>query len=489
MLVKETMERNIFEFVDIENLVPQNHILRKIDVAIDFSKIYEITSNLYCQDNGRPGIDPVVLFKIVLIQHIFGIPSLRRTLDEVNLNIAYRWFIGYSLNKQVPHFSTVSFNFKHRFTTEVVEQVFNWILQEAAGAGFIDTKAVFIDGTHIKANANIKKTAKKTVEITAKRYAEELLQEINEIREEENKKPFDGNNNNSSGKTKETLISTTDPESGIFHKGEHKKCFAYEAHTACTEKNFIIAVEVTPGNIHDSIAFDSLYDVINEKYPEHEIIIADSAYKTPAISKRVFKNGKVLVTPYKRPMGKKGYFKPDEYVYDEYYDCVICPENKVLNYSTTNRDGYREYKSRKEECCKCSCREKCTANKNFTKTVLRHIWSKWVEKTEETRYIPKYKELYQKRKETIERIFADAKEKYAMRYTQYRGLTQVGKWVKLKFAAMNLKKLAMWKWDNGKGRLGIFYYWQILRKNRRNICNKDGKRQLQLLLKLPFSTV
>lgn len=176
MLVKETMERNIFEFVDIESLVPKNHILRKIDTAIDFSKIYEIVGNLYCQDNGRPGIDPVILFKIVLIQHIFGIPSLRRTLEEVNLNIAYRWFIGYSLNKQVPHFSTVSFNFKHRFTTEVVEQVFNWILQEAATAGFIDTKAIFIDGTHIKANANIKKGSKEN----SRNNSQKIYQRITE---------------------------------------------------------------------------------------------------------------------------------------------------------------------------------------------------------------------------------------------------------------------------------------------------------------------
>lgn len=473
MLVKETMERNIFEFVDIESLVPKNHILRKIDTAIDFSKIYEIVGNLYCQDNGRPGIDPVILFKIVLIQHSFGIPSLRRTLEEVNLNIAYRWFIGYSLNKQVPHFSTVSFNFKHRFTIEVVEQVFNWILQEAATAGFIDTKAIFIDGTHIKANANIKKTAKKTVEITAKRYTKELLKEINEIREEENKKPFDGNNG--SGKTKEILTSTTDPESGIFHKGEHKKCFAYEAHTACTEKNFVIAVEVTPGNIHDSIAFDGLYDEINRKYPEHETIVADSAYKIPAICKRIFENGKVLSTAYKRPIGKKGYFKPHEYVYDEYYDCVICPEGGILEYRTTNRDGYREYKNSKAKCRNCPVREKCTAGKSLEKRVLRHIWSGWVEKAEEARYIPKYKELYNKRKETIERIFADAKEKYGMRYTQYRGLTQVTKWFKLKFAAMNLKKMAMWKWDNGKGGKNNFYFWLILRTSAEKFTIKIGK--------------
>ncbi|HWP50123.1 MAG TPA: transposase, partial [Clostridia bacterium] len=65
---------------------------------------------------------------------------------------------------------------------------------------------------------------------------------------------------------------------------------------------------------------------------------------------------------------------------------------------------------------------------------------------DDARYTPEYRELYARRKETIERVFADAKEKHAMRYTQYRGLTQVTNWVKLKFAAMNLKKLAKWKW-------------------------------------------
>ena len=92
--------------------------MRKIDSAIDFTKIYDLVENLYCEDNSRPSVDPVVLFKIVLLQQIFAIPSLRRTLDEVNLNVAYRWFIGYSLNKNVLHFSTVSYNFKHRFTED-----------------------------------------------------------------------------------------------------------------------------------------------------------------------------------------------------------------------------------------------------------------------------------------------------------------------------------------------------------------------------------
>ena len=81
----------------IDSLVSQDHLLRKIDQAVDFSRLYEMVAPLYCEDNGRPSIDPVVLFKMVLIQHLYGLPSLRRTAEEVSLNIVYRWFLGYSL--------------------------------------------------------------------------------------------------------------------------------------------------------------------------------------------------------------------------------------------------------------------------------------------------------------------------------------------------------------------------------------------------------
>ena len=87
----------------------------------------------------------------------------------------------------------------------------------------------------------------------------------------------------------------------------------------------------------------------------------------------------------------------------------------------------------------------CTENSKFEKTVLRHIWQDYVEIAEHARYVPVYKELYRLRKEIIERVYADVKEKHSMRYTQYRGVAQVTNWVKLKFATMNLKKLAAWK--------------------------------------------
>ena len=116
-----------------------------------------------------------------------------------------------------------------------------------------------------------------------------------------------------------------------------------------------------------------------------------------------------------------------------------------MNYSTTNRDGYREYKSNPEICRNCPSRHLCTASKDCVKTVTKHIWHEYIERCEDIRHIPEYAELYKERKEKIERVFADAKEKHAMRYTPYRGLSAVTNWVRLKFAAMNLKKLALWK--------------------------------------------
>ena len=145
-------------------------------------------------------------------------------------------------------------------------------------------------------------------------------------------------------------------------------------------------------------------------------------------------------------MSKKGFFPPYEYVYDEYFNCVICPENQVLSYATTNREGYREFKSKGYICENCPSRHLCTENQKFEKTVTKHIWSDSLETVEDIRHTPEYKALYERRKETIERVFADAKEKYAMRYTPYRGLSQVTNWVRLKFAAMNLKKYALHRW-------------------------------------------
>ena len=77
------------------------------------------------------------------------------------------------------------------------------------------------------------------------------------------------------------------------------------------------------------------------------------------------------------------------------------------------------------------------------KVVEIHLWQKYIEEVEELRYTERGKALYSKRQETIERVFADAKERHGLRYTLHKGLDRVNKWLRLKFAAMNLKKMAL----------------------------------------------
>ena len=486
MLSRGQNGREIMQMVWLEDLVPKDHLLRKIDASVNFDSIYEMVEELYCEDNGRPSIDPVVLVKMVLIQHLYGLPSLRRTAAEVEVNMAYRWFLGYSLQDETPHFSTLSYNFKHRFTTETVDQIFAWILNEIAEAGYLSPSAVFIDGTHIKANANNKKKIQEEVPVASKRYAKELMEEVNADREEHGKKPFHDDDDKEPPKSskpdkntskkklarrkkmKTVTKSITDPESGLFVKGDHKRQFAYEAHTACDKNGYVLETVVTPGNVHDSVAFDDVYDKVTEKFPEVETVVADSAYKTPHICKKIFDDGRVLSTAYKRPMTKKGGHEWWKYVYDEYYDCVICPEYQVLDYRTTNRDGYREYKSNPEICSNCPTRHLCTESKDCIKTVTKHIWWDYIELAEDIRQTPEYADLYKLRKEKIERVFADAKEKHAMRYTPYTGLAQVTNWVRLKFATMNLKKLAKWKWKGNNTPSKLFDFILFLRKTKKN---------------------
>jgi hypothetical protein len=279
------------------------------------------------------------------------------------------------MTEKVPHFTTFGKNYERRFSdSDIFEKIFERILLEAVRCGFVDASAAFIDATHIKASANKKKAFNEAVQVQAKHYHDELMEEIRRDREAHEKKPLkDHDDDNSPPPTKDTKVSTTDPESGLFHKGEHEKMFAYTTHVACDRHCFILGCDVSAGNVHDSVMFDGLYRNVLAKFPQIESVALDSAYKTPWIMKQIFDSGRKAVTPRKGPMTKKGFFRKYEYVYNRGNDCILCPENQTLRYSTTNRDGYREYKSDPKICQSCPSRHKCTDGKNFQKVVTRHV--------------------------------------------------------------------------------------------------------------------
>lgn len=439
--------------VDMEALVPQDHLLRKIEKVMDYEWLYERLEPYYCHDNGRPGTDPVVLIKMVLIQHLFGIPSLRQTYQRIQDTLSYRWFLGYGLLDDIPHFATVSYAFCKRFPEEVTQEIFEHILNKALNNRMVDPSVIFIDGTHIKASANKKKFQKEQVAKAAKVYSGQLRREVNAEREKLGKKPIEEEDDNDDpkspvgGETVEKTVSTTDPDSGMFVKGEHERQFAYEAHTACDSRGFVLGVEVTAGNVHDSVAWDKVYDEVTGRY-NVEFVTMDAGYKTPWIAKKILGDGKVPILPYTRYKGSKERYKPWEYTYDPVDDTYICPQGEKLRHTTTDREGKRTYRSTPNRCRNCPCKSKCGANEKGQKVYTTHIWQEYLDIVEQLRKTERAKEIYAQRKETIERVFADAKEKHAMRYTHHRGLAAVTRWVRLKYAAMNLKKLANWSWNN-----------------------------------------
>lgn len=195
--------------ISIDDLVPQSHILRKIDAAIDFDFIYDEVKGMYSNfSGGRPGTDPVSLFKIVMIQYLFGIRSMRQTIKEIEVNNAYRWFIGYDIGEEIPHFSTFGKNYRRRFKdTDIFEKIFTHIPDEAVNCGFVDEKAVFIDGTHIKASANKRKFTKEEIETSVKSYQKVLDAEIDKDRAEHDKKPLNRDDSESKPKKKNNNTS------------------------------------------------------------------------------------------------------------------------------------------------------------------------------------------------------------------------------------------------------------------------------------------
>ena len=316
----------------------------------------------------------------------------------------------------------------------------------------VDPSIIFIDGTHIKASANKKKHQKEQVKKAAKVYSGQLRREVNAEREKLGKKPIEDDHDDDSappsgGGTVEKTVSTTDPDSGMFVKGEHERQFAYEAHTACDRKGFILGVEVTAGNVHDSVAWDMVYDDVTGRY-DVEFVTMDAGYKTPWIAKKTLDDGRIPILPYTKYKGAQDRYKPWEYTYDPASDSFTCPHGEVLRHTTTDREGKRTYRSTPKKCRNCPSRAKCGANEKGQKVLTTHIWQEYLDLVEQIRKTDLAKDIYAQRKETIERVFADAKEKHAMRYTQHRGLAAVTRWVRLKYAAMNLKKLANWSWKN-----------------------------------------
>ena len=443
-MISKQSKQSEFEFVCLEQLVPQDHLLRKIDNIIDFEFINDKVEHLYCHTNGRPGVNPVVLFKMLFIGYLFGIRSERQLIREIQMNMAYRWFLGYNLQDAIPHHSTISQNRRRRFQeSNVYQEIFDEIVFRAIDLNLVDGKHLYTDSTHLKANANKNKLIKKEVEKSTRDYLDDLNADISRERELNGKKPLKPKEDKPV--IKESKISTTDPESGYMVRDGKPKGFFYLDHRTVDGKfNIITDSFVTPANVHDSIPYLQRLDHQTKQFDFNvEAVGLDAGYFTAGICKGLVERDIFGVVSYRRGNHVKGFFYKREYVYNKEANTHTCPANQKIPYRTTTREGYREYASNPKICKECKMRKRCTRSANCTKIVTRHIWEDFKDKITQNRFTQKGKALYKRRKETVERSFADSKQLHGHRYAKLRGVKKVTEQCLLAAACQNMKKIAL----------------------------------------------
>lgn len=434
------------ETVLLENLVPTDHLLRKIDQYIDFGFINNICRPYYCENNGRPAVEPEILFRMLFIGYLYGIRSERRLVEEVKVNLAYRWFLGYNIEDRIPDASVIWQNRRRRYKgTDVPQQIFDQIVWQAIEHGLVDGKILYSDSTHLKANANKNKFEEKEVTVSTKAYVADLDKAIAEDRIAHGKKPLkDKNDDDTPPPTKTIKSSTTDPESGYMHRDGKPKGFFYLDHRTVDSKAAIITdVHVTAGNVNDVDPYIERLKRQKDTFGfQVEAVGLDAGYNTNLLCRDIAEQGIQAAMGYRRGVQPKGKYGKYKFAYLPEWDVYLCPQRCYLTYRTTGRDGYRKYRAAPERCATCPRREECLTAKQKTRELRRHVWEDFKDDAYRFTKTDGGKAIYRRRKETIERSFADSKELHGLRYCRLRGLDGVREQCLLTAAVQNIKKIA-----------------------------------------------
>ena len=445
MLKQRREKQQQMELVIMEQMVPEDHFLRKVDRAVDFSFIYDLCAPLYCADNGRPAIDPEILFRMLLVGYLYGIKSEARLEEEINYNIAYKWFCGLDLTDKAPDATTISQNRRRRFRdNNIAEQIFNEILRQCVAKGLVGGAILYTDSTHIKAKANKHKKKQVEVAVTPKAYLSELDAQVDQERKELGKKPFDRDDEAHKGGGSATRMqSTTDPESGQQSRDGKPNGFYYSEHrTVDSKRNVIVNVHVEAANINDVTPMPEILDEVERrlgKLPRYMGL--DAGYHNAWIAHLLETKGIQGVIGYRRHTHKGAHYGKYRFRYDPVCDEYICPEKQRLTWKTTTREGYRQYCCEGKTCKGCPRRAECFGASMSRKVVERHVWQDALERVDAFTKTHRGKRIYGWRKETIERSFAEAKENHGLRYARMLGIRNMREQCFLTAAVQNIKRL------------------------------------------------
>ena len=425
--------------VTMESLMPEKHFLRDVDRLVDFSFVYDKVASLY-SNTGRRSVDPVVIVKMMLLGYLYGIDSERRLEREVQVNIAYRWFLGIDLDEPVPDHSTFSQLRRRKFNgTSLFEDIFEHVVRLCMEKGLITGKLLLTDSTHVRANA--RNDLYETVTVADEPSA--FIKRLNEKAVEDGWLAADYAEKETL-KTKEVKQSTTDPESGYMYRPGKPNGFHYLNHQTCDSENGLITdVFVTPGNVKDSSVHSERIQHQIDKYGfETEAICADKGYDSSEVHADMLQRGIQTYIPKSSPNTDKERFQTSDYQYDEKTDSYCCPAGHTLPFKYYDqRSGGKVYYSKDVKCLGCPYRKRCISEKSKRKLILRKQTQKAYEIQCKKNDTPEYFAAMRLRQIWCEGNFSHQKENHNLKRVRTRGLGKASVHCLLSATAFNLRRM------------------------------------------------
>jgi len=351
--------------LNLEQRVPQDHILRKIKKKIDFNFIYKEVKDTY-GENGNISVPPPVIVKMMLLLVLYNVRSERELINTIPMRLDWLWFLGYDLDDEIPNHSVLS-KARSRWGVEVFKYFFETIVWQCVEAGLVNGNKLFLDASLIDADAsnnsvvdthNIEKYLNKSYRKLEKRLDNCDLQKATPVNSR--------------------YISTTDPDASVTSRGGKSK-LRYKTHRTLDPTHEVItATRITSGSIDDGDMLEEMVETHKANTQKDlETAVADSKYGTIdnflLLKDRGIKAHIPSLEKTQRGSGrKKGIFPKEDFTYNPKTDTFTCPAGHILkkrNYS--GKRNHYEYKAPSRLCAKCELRDKCTRSKDG-RTLKRH---------------------------------------------------------------------------------------------------------------------
>jgi transposase len=390
--------------INLDQRVPEDHTLRKIQERIDFDFIYGEVKDTY-GGNGNVSVPPPIILKMMLLLILYNVRSERELMETIPLRLDWLWFLGYDLDSEVPNHSVLS-KARARWGVEAFRDFFERVVWQCVGAGLVDGRKIFIDSSLVDANASSNSVVDtRSLRIHLRRVYEKLEERLAEPRESTDRWRAYYEKKN------DRYMSTTDPDAAIVNRGKAK--LSYQVHRAVDGRAEVItATETTAGDVNEAHVMVPLLESHHENTGRGaETVVGDSKYGTVENFLACHDRGLKAHIPDLREASVKRaeklkIFSEEQFEYDPQSDTYRCPAGNRLKPKSLhmNRQS-RDYAASRKVCAVCSLRERCTRNKSG-RTIKRHLRQEELDRMREASRSSEAKRDIKTRQHLMERSYA-----------------------------------------------------------------------------------